>query len=152
MKTRCRFFFCKMTIKFKNNAFNQSNECDLRRDISCRKCRADKCRSLGMLDNYFSTEVQHPLSKTCFVCTARESDDDDTYKLVRGHLLCVKCEGFFDQTVEMNQKEHKPGQGLAFRNLYECKATEAACLITNDFNNCKSCLWDKMVRLGLTCT
>ena len=105
-----------------------------------------------MLDNYFLTEVQHPLAKTCFVCTSRETDEDDTFKLVRGHLLCVRCEGFFDQTVEMNQMEQSPKGGLAFRNLYRCRAEEAACVITDDTDNCKSCLWDKMVRLGLTST
>jgi len=152
---KCRLFF--QSINRERTLFSlrcaKDNQCDLSVDLSCRRCRADKCLQLGMLEQFHESEMQHPMSKVCVACTSSDSGDDDvTLRLIRGHLLCTRCQGFFDQTVELNQREHRPAQPIAFRNVYECKEEEKDCVITSTSRNCNACLWDKMVRLGLDAT
>jgi len=153
---KCRLFF--QSVMREKTLFSlrcaRENRCDLSVDLSCRRCRADKCVKLDMLVRYHEAEMAHPMSRVCVACTVQGGarDDDVSLGMVRGHLLCIRCQGFFDQTVELNQREHRPGQLIGLRNMYVCKEEESKCVITSTSENCHACLWDKMVTLGLNVT
>ena len=127
-------------------------------DISCRKCRIDQCRRAGMLEGFYHREIRHPSSKTCSAC----SQETDLLRLVRGVILCSSCEGFFDQTVELNYREMNKKRvdkdpwttdqvgPVSLINVYKCIGDSAKCTFgTATSQKCYSCLWNKMVSLGL---
>lgn len=104
-------------------------------DLSCRKCRYDRCRVVGMVDQYCYSEMPAPVRQECAVCqqqTTSSGSMDDAHNVVLGHNLCQDCIKTFDDAIAVNQ-------------VAECVQQPAKC----QGGYCKKCTWDKMYRLGL---
>ncbi|XP_059092926.1 uncharacterized protein LOC131888157 [Tigriopus californicus] len=104
-------------------------------DIKCGKCRFQVCESLGMVSEYYFTEIQITNVINCASCS-RESD---SLVDIFGVSVCQTCRDFFYQSLENFSFLH-----------YDCPK-ERNCTLTRDSNAppCATCLFDKIKALGM---
>ena len=100
-------------------------------EVACDACRFWKCYKLGMVDEYYDTETQHPSSASCEVCLSKGSLDID---FVLGTYVCGDCLESF-----------KIGMVGKAYTRYEC-----VCLAMprREEGKCGKCFFDRLRELG----
>lgn len=97
-------------------------------DISCRKCRYDRCRVANMVEQYCFTELPELVVRSCLICRKSE----DTNRIVLGYSLCTDCRQGFD---ELLKRKSDP----ICVNEPECRCATFEC---------HKCLKDKLEEFG----
>lgn len=151
---KCKFFFQDLMRQriLLSLRCSKSGRCMLKdvNDISCRKCRYDRCRLANMVEQYCYSElpvrtsvhfkrrkVLHFFSlkdlvvRSCVVCRKNE----DTNKIVIGYSLCLDCCQGFDDLLDSKSLSE-----LICLNDPECRCATFEC---------RKCFMTKLTELGL---
>jgi len=100
-------------------------------DISCRKCRFDRCRLANMVEQYCNIELPELVIRSCFIC--RKSDENN--KPVMGFSLCPDCRNAFDEL------------STNFHDINPVCLEEPECRCATF--ECRKCLKEKFVQFGI---
>ena len=101
-------------------------------DVACDACRFWKCMKVGMVDEFYDTETQHPSTSLCEICRRGSND----LEFLLGTYVCSDCLESFKSSTEED----------AFLS-YECSCSAAAGS-TGDPNGCEKCLFDRFKHSG----
>jgi hypothetical protein len=76
---KCKAFLCSMMRGRRSVSLRcaKSNDCSNefgQVDVTCDSCRIRQCRKIGMVDEFYYTEMQQPSTSSCAVCQHDSSD------------------------------------------------------------------------------
>jgi len=128
---KCKFFFqgvMRGRILFSLRCSKFGN-CSTKNDITCQKCRFDRCRLANMVDKYCYTELTELVSRSCLVCQRVDGGN----KVVLGYYFCLECGQLLDKVLKADKEP------VCF------KEPEARCAA----NECPKCFKDKLYEYGM---
>ena len=100
-------------------------------DVACDACRFWKIWRIGMVDEYYETETQHPSAASCEICQKRSLE----LEYLLGTYACCECLDSF-----------KNGMVDRAFTAYECVCSATVAPLKGE--KCGKCFFDRLKQLG----